>query len=34
MCEKFGGHHKPKTKKVGEEKVMSGKIKTRSKKSE
>lgn len=33
MREKFGGHLEPKTKKVGEEKMMSGEIKTRSKRA-
>lgn len=34
MREKFGGHLEPKTKKVGEEMIMSGEIKTQDKKSE
>ena len=34
MREKFGGHLEPKTKKVGEELLMTGKIKTQSKTGE
>ena len=34
MREKFGGHLEPKTKKIGEEMLMTGKIKTEAKTSE
>lgn len=34
MREKFGGHLEPKTKKIGEEMMMTGKIKTQAKKGE